>query len=95
MNGDGEGSKGPSLFTILTEEVTEMTQLPLFATARTRRPPFPARTLKIEALGDHYRRKTVPLIRLKGKWLREAGFREGGRVLVTVTDGRLLIEPLA
>jgi len=73
-----------------------MTQLPLFMAAaeRKRRPSPSSRTLKIEALGDSCRGRTVPYIRLKGKWLREAGFREGGRALVMIADGRLVIEPV-
>jgi hypothetical protein len=34
---------------------------------------------------------TVPMIRLRGKWLQNAGFDEGTRVEVTVADGRLTL----
>lgn len=38
------------------------------------------RSLKIEAVGDHFYRKTKPRIRLSGQWLEQAGFRPGHRV---------------
>ena len=38
--------------------------------------------------GPHY---SVPLIRLRGKWLKEAGFTAGQKVSVLVEYGRLTI----
>jgi hypothetical protein len=40
------------------------------------------RTLKIEAMGDFFRGKIKPHIRLKGYWLEQAGFKPGHRVQV-------------
>jgi len=34
---------------------------------------------------------TVPMIRLRGKWLERVGFGEGARVEVTVADGSLTL----
>ncbi len=34
---------------------------------------------------------TVPMIRLRGKWLERAGFDEGARVEITVADGKLTL----
>jgi hypothetical protein len=34
---------------------------------------------------------TVPMIRLRGKWLERAGFDEGSLVEITVADGRLTL----
>lgn len=34
---------------------------------------------------------TVPMIRLRGKWLKRAGFDEGARVEVIVADGSLTL----
>jgi hypothetical protein len=34
---------------------------------------------------------TVPMIRLRGKWLERAGFDEGNLVEITVTEGRLTL----
>ena len=34
---------------------------------------------------------TVPMIRLRGKWLKRAGFEEGTPVEITVADGRLTL----
>jgi hypothetical protein len=34
---------------------------------------------------------TVPMIRLRGKWLERAGFGEGNLVEVTVADERLTL----
>ena len=44
------------------------------------------RTLKIEPLGDPWRRKLFAGIRLKGRWLVRAGFRPGRRVTVIVSS---------
>ena len=41
-----------------------------------------ARSLKIEATGDFFRRKVAPKIRLTGRWLERAGFKPGHRVQV-------------
>ena len=55
------------------------------------------RSLKILEQGDGYAIRhsgqgySVPLIRLRGKWLREAGFTAGERVSITVEHGRLTI----
>jgi hypothetical protein len=38
------------------------------------------RTLKIELVGDFFRHRTVPRIRLAGLWLQKAGFNPGNRV---------------
>ena len=42
------------------------------------------RTLKIEERGDFYRKRTVPTVRLKGKWLQAAGFPAGRHLELTV-----------
>jgi len=34
---------------------------------------------------------TVPMIRLRGKWLKRAGFGEGNLVEITVADGSLTL----
>jgi hypothetical protein len=34
---------------------------------------------------------TVPMIRLRGKWLKRAGFEEGTRVEIIVADGSLTL----
>ena len=51
--------------------------------------PSPAvarRTLKIENLGDPWRGKVFAGIRLRGRWLLNAGFQPGQRVSVLVTS---------
>ena len=45
-----------------------------------------ARTLKIEATGDFFRRKISPKIRLTGRWLERAGFKPGHRVEVELLE---------
>ena len=35
----------------------------------------------------------VPYLRLRGRWLRDAGFEIGRSVKVDVSEGRLTIEP--
>lgn len=37
----------------------------------------------------------VPYLRLRGRWLGTAGFVIGRKVKVEVSDGRLMIEPIA
>jgi len=55
------------------------------------------RTLKVQERGDRYGIRhrgfeySVPLIRLRGKWLREAGFIPGQNVAVIVEYGRLIL----
>ena len=36
-------------------------------------------------------RVTVPMIRLRGRWLTRAGFREGDALRIEVQDGRLVL----
>lgn len=36
----------------------------------------------------------VPCLRLRGRWLRDAGFEIGRSVRVDVSEGRLTIEPV-
>ena len=56
------------------------------------------RILRIHERGDRYviRHRgidhSVPLIRLQGKWLRQAGFIPGDSVVVQVELGRLVLE---
>lgn len=40
--------------------------------------------------GYHY--KETPTIILKGQWLQQAGFNIGDEIVITVTDGKALIE---
>ena len=51
------------------------------------------RKLKVEHRGDFARRKTYPLLRLRGKWLRQAGFMPDSYVTLTVEQGRIVIVP--
>lgn len=43
-----------------------------------------SRCIKIEEMGDYARKKTVPSIRLKGKWLQAAGFPPGQHLQLKV-----------
>lgn len=40
-----------------------------------------------------YKCKATPIIILKGKWLKEAGFDSGMPITVTCEDGKLIITP--
>lgn len=40
--------------------------------------------LKIEERGDFYRKKTIPVARLKGQWLQAVGFEPGRYLTLTV-----------
>ncbi|HEY6167333.1 MAG TPA: SymE family type I addiction module toxin [Verrucomicrobiae bacterium] len=48
------------------------------------------RTLAIEERGDLFRRESIPQIRLKGQWLKVAGFHPGSRVQVTQLQSGVL-----
>jgi virulence-associated protein VagC len=37
----------------------------------------------------------TPFLRLEGQWLRKAGFPVGSKVMVSVAEGRLVIEPIS
>ncbi|RQW77556.1 MAG: type I addiction module toxin, SymE family [Methanothrix sp.] len=60
--------------------------------------PYPIstdqRTLKIEPTGDLHRGPFVSLIRLRGNWLRKAGFIPGERVAVKVEQGKIVLTPI-
>jgi hypothetical protein len=50
------------------------------------------RTLKIQEMGDFYRHKTVPEIRLKGQWLAGAGFPPNGHAEIELLEpGKIII----
>lgn len=56
------------------------------------------RNLTISEAADTYRMRhgretTKPTIRLQGNWLDRAGFSVGMTARVTVSEGRLIIEP--
>jgi hypothetical protein len=44
------------------------------------------RTLKIETIGDFFRGKVSPRIRLTGQWLERAGFKPGHRVEIQISQ---------
>jgi hypothetical protein len=44
------------------------------------------RTLKIEAIGDFFRGKVSPRIRLTGQWLERAGVKPGHRVEIHISQ---------
>lgn len=53
------------------------------------------RTLTITKLFRPLRWQTqfVPFLRLSGKWLAAAGFQPGGKVIVSIVDGALVVRP--
>ncbi|HVK52484.1 MAG TPA: SymE family type I addiction module toxin [Pseudoxanthomonas sp.] len=61
----------------------------------TYEPPDDGQLRSIEFYRCHETRpcRTVPFIRLKGKWLEEAGFQSNQQVRVGVSAGRLVITP--
>ena len=55
----------------------------------------PTRYLHAYPTGDHWKGKTVPQIRLQGKWLEAAGIAPGDQVAVEIQEeGKLLIRRL-
>lgn len=50
------------------------------------------RNLKVELAGDYFYGKTVPKIRLQGRWLAALGFQPNGRVTVRpLASGELIL----
>ena len=49
------------------------------------------RTIKVEEVGDFHKKRTFPRIRLKGKWLDNAGFPPNTRVEVDHSQHGVLI----
>jgi len=55
-------------------------------------PERPPRRLHAYSIGDFWKDKVIPLIRLQGQWLRAAGFAPGDEILVEVVgDGQLTL----
>ena len=50
------------------------------------------RSMKVYEKSD-YRYRSIPMIRLCGKWLSDAGFSIGDYVSVSCEDGKLIITP--
>lgn len=51
-----------------------------------------AHILKVQDMGDHYLRQTIPQIRLQGKWLLKAGIIPDALVeVINPQDGILII----
>ena len=50
------------------------------------------RSMKVYEKSD-YRYQSIPMIRICGKWLSEAGFNIGDYVSVSCEDGKLIITP--
>lgn len=68
-----------------------MNQVPLTASQNGSAPQIVLqRILKIENLGDGWRKQVVPSIRLKGQWLSRAGFNPSHSVAVTVISPGVL-----
>ena len=54
-----------------------------------------SRNLKVEKTGDFFHRKIKPAIRLKGRWLEQAGFLPDSRARVIIrATGVLEIQAL-
>ena len=54
-----------------------------------------ARTIKVEKTGDYFYAKVKPAIRLKGRWLEQAGFPPNSHARITVlADGVLQIQAI-
>ena len=51
------------------------------------------RILKVEEVGDFWKKRTTPRIRLRGKWLAKAGFLPNSYVQVeSPTPGMLILQ---
>jgi hypothetical protein len=52
------------------------------------------RRLKVEHCGDFAKRKTYPLVRIRGNWLRDAGFLPNSYVSVIIEQGKIILVPI-
>ena len=50
-----------------------------------------SRTLKVQDVGDYYRKEVVPQIKLQGKWLVDAGIQPDTHVQVTNPQPGVLV----
>ena len=57
----------------------------------TNRNNLKIRILKVEEVGDYWRKQTMPRIRLKGKWLAKAGILPNRYVKVASPQPGVLI----
>lgn len=54
-----------------------------------------SRTLKVQNVGDYFRKEVKPQIRLQGKWLLSAGLRPDSHVRITnPRPGVLIVKSL-
>jgi hypothetical protein len=53
--------------------------------------PHKSRTLKVQNVGDYFRKEVTPQIKLQGKWLLAAGLQPESRVSVTNPQPGVLI----
>ncbi len=53
------------------------------------------RRLKIQPVGDAYKNRIYPQLRIKGKWLAAAGFAPKQYAEIEVRPGQLIINALA
>lgn len=68
----------------------------------THQTPSPPKPRQLTIGSDHYeyqlndrspRPPAVPVIRLRGYWLQQAGFSAGQRVSIQIADQRIIIVP--
>jgi len=53
-----------------------------------------SRYIKVESFDSGWKKESKSIIRLKGKWLKAAGFKPGERARVEVTStGQLVLTP--
>ena len=53
-----------------------------------------SRRLKVSYASTDKPRVNVPYLRLRGRWLKDAGFDIGRNVRIEVSEKRLMIEPV-
>jgi hypothetical protein len=49
------------------------------------------RTLKVQDVGDYYRKEVIPQIRLQGKWMLSAGLEPNTKVQIINPERGVLI----
>lgn len=49
------------------------------------------RKLKVQNVGDYYKREIIPKIRLQGKWLLDAGIKPNNHVYISNPEPGVLV----
>jgi hypothetical protein len=82
----------PAAKTLPPSQPTQDDSLPIKTRAHAHRACLKSRRMKVGYYPVYSPGADVPCLRLRGRWLKAAGFAIGRNVKVEVSEGRLMIE---